>query len=87
MIAENPSMRLGAHKREHLRGLMLSAELLAIIWRVGRIEPTCPAYAPSPQFNSLNKMRTRGCRVEPVGEILRFVGHQSFAELHDTHHI
>jgi hypothetical protein len=31
MIAENPSMRLGAHKREHLRGLMLSAELLAII--------------------------------------------------------
>ncbi len=26
---------------------------------------------------SLNKMRTRGCRVKPIGEILRFVGHQS----------
>src|SRR5436190_17617019 len=32
-------------------------------------------------------MRTRGCRVEPIGEILRFVGHQSFAEFHDTHRI
>src|ERR1700704_1796753 len=32
-------------------------------------------------------MRTRGCRVKPVGEILRFVGHQSFAEFHDAHRI
>src|SRR5882757_5002912 len=32
-------------------------------------------------------MRTRGCRVEPIGEILRFVGHQSFAEFHDAHRV
>ena len=30
-------------------------------------------------------MRTRGRRVKPIGEILRFVGHQSFAEFHDAH--
>src|SRR5262245_27031999 len=30
-------------------------------------------------------MRTRGSGVEPAGEILRFVGHQSFAEFHDAH--
>jgi hypothetical protein len=24
---------------------------------------------------SFNEVRTRGCRVEPIGEILRFVGH------------
>src|SRR6202163_506053 len=35
----------------------------------------------------LNKMRTRGCRVKPIGEILRFVGHQSFAEFHDAHRV
>src|SRR5260370_3127486 len=29
-------------------------------------------------------MRTRGCRVKSIGEILRFVGHQSFAEFHDA---
>jgi hypothetical protein len=32
-------------------------------------------------------MRTRGCRVKPIGEILRFVGHQSFAEFHDAHRV
>src|SRR3954452_313035 len=32
-------------------------------------------------------MRTRGCRVEPNGEILRFVGHQSAAEFHDAHRV
>src|ERR1700675_269303 len=32
-------------------------------------------------------MRTRGCRVKPVGEILRFVYHQSFAEFHDAHRV
>src|SRR3981189_1259703 len=32
-------------------------------------------------------MRTRGCRVKPVGEILRFVDHQSFAEFHDAHRV
>src|SRR3954451_8137430 len=32
-------------------------------------------------------MRTRGSRVEPVGEILRFVRHQSFAESHDAHRV
>src|SRR5438876_262003 len=32
-------------------------------------------------------MRTRGCRVEPIGEILRFVGDQSFAEFHDAHRV
>src|ERR1700732_4730304 len=32
-------------------------------------------------------MRARGSRGEPVGEILRFVGHQSFAELHDAHRV
>src|SRR6267154_454201 len=32
-------------------------------------------------------MRTRGCGIKPVGEILRFVGHQSFAELHDAHRV
>src|SRR5271170_707370 len=30
-------------------------------------------------------MRTRGCGVKPIGEILRFVGHQSFAEFHDAY--
>src|SRR3979411_71959 len=32
-------------------------------------------------------MRTRGCGVKPVGEILRFVDHQSFAEFHDAHRV
>src|SRR6202166_4273161 len=32
-------------------------------------------------------MRTRGCRVKPISEILRFVGHQSFAEFHDAHRV
>src|SRR5947208_7349873 len=32
-------------------------------------------------------MRTRGCRVKPIGEILRFVGHQSFAEFHGAHRV
>src|ERR1700693_2585591 len=32
-------------------------------------------------------MRTRGCRVKPIGEILRFVDHQSFAEFHDAHRV
>ena len=32
-------------------------------------------------------MRTRGSRVEPIGEILRFVGHPSFAEFHDAHRV
>ena len=36
---------------------------------------------------ALNKMRTRGCRVKPIGEILRFAGHQSFAEFHDAHRV
>src|ERR1044072_6913419 len=35
----------------------------------------------------LDKMCTRGGRVKPVGEILRFVGHQSFAEVHDAHRV
>src|SRR5665213_1810707 len=32
-------------------------------------------------------MRARGSRVERIGEILGFVGHQSVAELHDTHRV
>src|SRR6266404_9481327 len=32
-------------------------------------------------------MLTRGRRVKPIGEILRFVGHQSFAEFHDAHRV
>src|ERR1700716_4557811 len=32
-------------------------------------------------------MRTRGCRGKPIGEILRFVGHPSFAEFHDAHRV
>src|SRR3954462_14431865 len=32
-------------------------------------------------------MRTRGSGVEPVGEILRFVRHQSFEEFHDAHRV
>src|SRR3979490_416493 len=32
-------------------------------------------------------MRTRGCRLKPIGEILRFVGYQSFAEFHDAHRV
>src|SRR5258707_2917417 len=32
-------------------------------------------------------MRTRGSRFKPIGEILRFVGHQSFAEFHDAHRV
>src|ERR1700744_2339229 len=34
---------------------------------------------------SLNEMCTRGRRVEPIREILGFVGDQSVAEFHDTH--
>src|SRR3954465_13829867 len=37
--------------------------------------------------HSLNKVRTRGCRVKPIGEILCFVGHQTFAEFHDAHRV
>src|ERR1700735_2507331 len=36
---------------------------------------------------SLDKMRTRGSGVEPISKILRFVGHQSFAEFHDAHRV
>src|SRR5689334_18797401 len=32
-------------------------------------------------------MRTRGCWGKPVGEILGFVGDQSFAEFHDAHRV
>src|SRR5882672_930801 len=32
-------------------------------------------------------MRTRGSRFKPIGEILRFVGHQSFPEFHDAHRV
>src|ERR1700716_4359139 len=32
-------------------------------------------------------MRTRGRRTTRYGEILRFVGHQSFAEFHDAHRV
>ena len=30
---------------------------------------------------------TRGCRIKPIGEILRFVGYLSFAKLHDAHRV
>lgn len=40
-----------------------------------------------PAGQSLNKMRTRGRRVKPIGEILGFTGDQSFAEFHDAHRI
>jgi hypothetical protein len=36
---------------------------------------------------SLNKMRTRGRGVKPIGEILRFVGHHFFAEFRDAHSV
>ena len=36
---------------------------------------------------SFNEVRTRGRRVEPIGEILRFVGHQSLAEFHNAHRV
>src|SRR5450432_120151 len=36
---------------------------------------------------ALNKMRTRGAGVKPIGEILGFVGHKSVAELHDAHRV
>src|ERR1700679_1464417 len=32
-------------------------------------------------------MRTRGCRVKPVGEILGFWGDQSLAKFHDAHSV
>src|SRR5205809_5241544 len=32
-------------------------------------------------------MRARRSGLKPVGEILRFVGHQSFAEFHDAHRV
>src|ERR1700733_10322734 len=38
-------------------------------------------------LDSLNKMRARWGRVKPIGERLRFVGHQSFAEFHDAHRV
>src|SRR5450432_2601900 len=34
-----------------------------------------------------NKVRTRGSRVKPIGEILRFIGHPYFAEFHDAHRV
>ena len=37
--------------------------------------------------DALDEMRARGCRVKPIGEILRFVGYQSFAEFHDAHRV
>src|SRR5438132_10162903 len=30
-------------------------------------------------------MRTRGCKIKSIAEILSFVGHQSFEEFHDAH--
>src|SRR5262249_31500171 len=36
---------------------------------------------------ALDKMRTRGCRVERIGEILRLAGYLSVAEFHDAHRI
>src|SRR3954454_23141695 len=35
----------------------------------------------------LDEMHARGCRVKSVGEILRLVGHQSFAKFHDAHRV
>src|SRR3954454_14175523 len=35
----------------------------------------------------LDEMGTRGCGVEAIGEILRFVGHQAFAEFHDAYRV
>src|SRR6185437_17085174 len=32
-------------------------------------------------------MRTRGCRLKSIGEILSFAGHQSFAKFHDAHRV
>src|SRR3954471_14718738 len=32
-------------------------------------------------------MRTRGCRVKRIGEILGFMSHHSLAEFHDAHHV
>jgi hypothetical protein len=32
-------------------------------------------------------MRPRGRRIKPIGEILRFAGHQSFAEFHDAYRV
>ena len=32
-------------------------------------------------------MRARGSGLEPIGETLRFAGHQSVAELHDAHRV
>jgi hypothetical protein len=32
-------------------------------------------------------MRTRARRIKPIGEILRFAGHRSFAEFHDAHRV
>src|SRR5712672_3878581 len=32
-------------------------------------------------------MRTRRRGIKPIGEILRFVGHKSFAEFHDAHRV
>jgi hypothetical protein len=35
----------------------------------------------------LDKMGAGRCRLKPIGEILRFVGHQSFTQFHDAHRV
>jgi hypothetical protein len=62
----------------------------------GRYEDLGLARLPEPEFpdrgssrtacfRPLAQMRTRGCRVKPIGEILRLVDHQ--AEFHDAHRV
>src|SRR4051812_1594302 len=46
------------------------------------------AWERTPGFSYLpNEMRTRWRRIEAIGEVLRFVGHLSVAELHDAHSV
>ena len=83
---------LAAHPQPPLRAAGRDRHRHSLRLRTVEIAP--PGISPSAVHlgrrdvaHSLDKMRTRGAGVKPVGEILRFVGHQSFAEFHDAHRV
>src|SRR5262249_42921310 len=56
-------------------------------WQCAGVSPLDSVRLAGRLSHPLDKMRTRRRRVEPLGEILRFVGHASVAEFHDAHRI
>src|ERR1700719_1330736 len=60
---------------------------LVIVPTNGRTVGDTPGESLWRSAYALNEMSARGCGVKPICEILRFVGHQSFAEFHDAHRV